>query len=73
MATLEEILADEVKKRPFLYDKSHPMYNNRLAIDNGWIQIASAIANLFDSPMDCMYTSLIFLTIIKECFFQVMK
>ena len=53
--TIEEILAQEVKKRPFLYDKSNELYSNRVTIESAWTEIAKHISNHFGTPLESLF------------------
>ena len=40
---VEEVIIDQVRERPALYDKSHPDYNSRLVKDNIWKEIGKEL------------------------------
>lgn len=39
----EEMLCEKVREYPVLYDKSHKGYKEKVAVENGWNEVAASL------------------------------
>ena len=50
----EELLCEKVRDYPVLYDKSHKGYKEKVAVENGWREVAESLDFVENGNLFCL-------------------